>query len=161
MKILITGASGFVGGALAAHLRGAGHEIIAHSRTPRDGFSACALDDESALKSLMEGVDAIIHAGARKTGRRVAHYMIDNRDATLRLYDLAAQMGVGRFIFFSAPQLYSVFILTLCWIYLKARPPTFISIGPMPNLRHRQNMASYRAQICQISNRNWPLFAPI
>ena len=50
----------------------------------------------------MEGMDLVIHAAARKVGRRVADYMIDNRDTTLGLYDLAAQAGVKHFIFISS-----------------------------------------------------------
>ena len=43
MKILITGATGFVGGALTAHLREKGHEVLAHSRTQKEASSHAPL----------------------------------------------------------------------------------------------------------------------
>ena len=102
MKILITGATGFVGGMLAAHLRAEGYEVLAHSRAPSQGCVACAFENEAGLRTLMEGADILIHAAGRKSGIRTADFMIDNRDLPVRLYDLAAQTEVKQFIFLSS-----------------------------------------------------------
>jgi nucleoside-diphosphate-sugar epimerase len=71
MKILITGASGYVGSALAQDLRGK-HEIIATARDPKritlDGVQKLALDISSPeqVRQTIESVkpDIVIHAAA-------------------------------------------------------------------------------------------------
>lgn len=74
MRILLTGASGFIGGAIATHLASEGHEVVglhAHSRpcSSNKGFSDVVMDIAStdAISSLgreTEPCDAIIHAAA-------------------------------------------------------------------------------------------------
>jgi GDP-4-dehydro-6-deoxy-D-mannose reductase len=72
MRILVTGADGFVGGYLLPRLAAAGHEVIATARPGSDGHRAEAaswipleLDDaESTASVLAEPVDAIVHLAA-------------------------------------------------------------------------------------------------
>ena len=52
--------------------------------------------------ALMDGVDTIVHAAGRKGGMRTADFMRDNRDLPIKLYDLAKDAGVRRFIFISS-----------------------------------------------------------
>ncbi|MEX2587025.1 MAG: DUF2867 domain-containing protein [Actinomycetota bacterium] len=73
MRVLIAGASGFIGQDLARRLSEGGHEVIAASRrgpAPIEGVTALALDvaDEQATARALEGVDA-------------AYYLVHSLDA--------------------------------------------------------------------------------
>ncbi len=80
MRYAITGATGFVGGALARQLREAGHEVVALVRDPvraaglRDlGVELVPgdLDDAAALDRICAGADGLFHvAGWYKLGQR-------------------------------------------------------------------------------------------
>src|SRR6056297_3576782 len=70
MHIALTGASGFIGSAIARHLHEHGHTVAALVReTSRrdhiepfvDRFVVGNQDDESAWPDLLEGADAVIH----------------------------------------------------------------------------------------------------
>ena len=71
MKILVTGANGFIGETLSRHLAAAGHDVIGGVRSPAAGPAWMetrtygdleTLDDAS---SAVTGVDAIVHLAAR------------------------------------------------------------------------------------------------
>lgn len=72
MRILVTGADGFVGGYLLPRLAAAGHEVVGTARPGSEGHRADAaawipleLDDpESVASALAEPVDAIVHLAA-------------------------------------------------------------------------------------------------
>ncbi len=80
MRYAITGATGFVGGALARQLRDAGHEVRALVRDPSRATALSALgvelvpgdlDDTAALDRLCADVDGLFHvAGWYKLGQR-------------------------------------------------------------------------------------------
>ncbi len=80
MRYAITGATGFVGGALARQLRAAGHEVRALVRDPARATALSSLgvelvpgdlDDAAALDRLCDGVDGLFHvAGWYKLGQR-------------------------------------------------------------------------------------------
>ena len=80
MRFAITGATGFVGGALARHLRDKGHDVVALVRDPAraQGLSARGVElvsgdlgDSAALDRLCGGVDGLFHvAGWYKLGQR-------------------------------------------------------------------------------------------
>jgi nucleoside-diphosphate-sugar epimerase len=80
MRYAITGATGFVGGALARQLRDAGHEVVALVRDPARAGSlrdlgvdlvTGDLDDAAALDGLCAGADGLFHvAGWYKLGQR-------------------------------------------------------------------------------------------
>jgi nucleoside-diphosphate-sugar epimerase len=84
-RIVITGASGFVGGAAAQAARAGGHTVIALGRRPerelgtdRVGVTYHALDlgapeAAEALAPILEGADAVIHAAAAMAGDDAAH----------------------------------------------------------------------------------------
>ena len=72
MKILISGASGLIGSAVAEILRGRCDEVVAISRTPRDG-SVYWADGAELEPEVLEGFDAVIHlAGEPIAGRWTA-----------------------------------------------------------------------------------------
>ncbi len=80
MRYAITGATGFVGGALARQLRATGHEVRALVRDPARATALSSLgvelvpgdlDDAAALDRLCDGVDGLFHvAGWYKLGQR-------------------------------------------------------------------------------------------
>ena len=74
MRVLLTGATGFVGRALTQRLYDEGHEVIGVSRTPEKGRAVPGLVDAVAwdgLGGVLQGqVDAVIHlAGETVQGR--------------------------------------------------------------------------------------------
>jgi UDP-glucose 4-epimerase len=113
MKILVTGATGFVGRPLLAALQGAGYEVhAAVRRPPRPVLPAGVvvvpapdLGEAGDWRSLLGGIDAVVHlAGIAHTGQGVpdARYDLVNRQGSAALARAAAQAGVGRFVFVSS-----------------------------------------------------------
>jgi len=120
MKILITGATGFVGRSLVSHLIAKKFDVQALVRQSCDfplsveqvvagDFAELSMGESStSLRDTLSGVDVVVHTAAR------VHVMNDdafdplvafrktNRDATLILARLAADYGVKRFIFISS-----------------------------------------------------------
>lgn len=68
MKVLLTGASGLLGGYLEPALRGTGADVVpvSHTTPPRTGWMRCDLTDTAATIDLLERVapELIIHAAA-------------------------------------------------------------------------------------------------
>lgn len=99
-RILITGVSGFLGGALGRHLRAQGHHITGLSRTPprpgsTDTFYPCDLTRD-ALPT--QSFDAIIHCAALASPWAPTHrFANQNIEATRRLLTLPT----GHFLFIS------------------------------------------------------------
>ncbi len=80
-RIVITGASGFVGRHAVQAARAAGHTVVALTRQARDDLgadTAHALDlgapgAADALVPILDGADAVIHAAAAMAGDDAAH----------------------------------------------------------------------------------------
>jgi nucleoside-diphosphate-sugar epimerase len=114
LRVLITGASGFIGRALVPHLAMKGHEVVAVSRsmvvemTDRvQRHQIPAYDDLSQLGPLMRGVDAVVHLGARAHQRTPNGIDADRLFAshareTGVLAQSAVDAGVSRFVFLSS-----------------------------------------------------------
>jgi nucleoside-diphosphate-sugar epimerase len=119
MRILITGANGFVGRALVPACLAAGHQVIAATRngetdfTPHshlEDFRTGDLSRSPYWYDVLRGVDVIIHLAARvhqrvgssdlnrESGLRINYY------ATRALARAAIETGVKRFIFISTVQ---------------------------------------------------------
>jgi len=105
MRIFITGASGFVGGAAASHFAKA-HDVVAMSRSEKSDMTIkalgitpvrCALGEVSAEH--LKGVDVIIHAAAKvEEWGPWADYWKLNVDGTTQLLETAKAAGVKTFI---------------------------------------------------------------
>lgn len=110
MRILITGASGFIGQHLCRSLVAQGHEVLAVSRQDVEQASAhikLDLERDALPNDLCAGCDAVIHLAARVHVLREtdeqpkrAFYQA-NVHATEKLAQNAKQHGVPRFVFVS------------------------------------------------------------
>jgi nucleoside-diphosphate-sugar epimerase len=115
VKVLVTGASGFVGGHLLQHLCARDLAVNAVLRR-RDvalpagatAFAPIDLDEAFDCSEALRGCDAAIHLAARvhvmqdTSADPLAAYRKGNTAATLRLAEQAAAAGVRRFVFLSS-----------------------------------------------------------
>jgi nucleoside-diphosphate-sugar epimerase len=105
LKIFITGASGFVGGAVVAALKGQ-HEITAMSRSPASDKKIEALGVEpvrcalgAAPKEALAGVEAVIHCAAFvEEWGTWREFWEGNVEGTKQILKVAREAGVKRFI---------------------------------------------------------------
>lgn len=112
MKVLVTGANGFVGQFLCAELLGQGNEVVSavrHSKQSDDKLTVIgSIEKNTNWADALHQVDTIIHLAARvhvmsdKTVNPLAEYRKVNVEGTLNLAKQAAQAGVKRFIFISS-----------------------------------------------------------
>ena len=111
MKILITGANGFVANQLALLLKTQGHQLLLTARRDIQSTSATVatgdIDTFDNWESYLSDIDVVIHLAARvhqmgeQSDQAAFDYQRTNVDATARLAKAAAQCGVKRFIFLS------------------------------------------------------------
>ena len=106
MKVLVTGASGFVGVNLVHALRARKHEVIEFSLEKGGDVT-----DTASLERFMQGVDAVWHgaaitAGPEREKRDAARILEVNTLATVRALEAAARAGVRRFIYPSSSAVY-------------------------------------------------------
>jgi nucleoside-diphosphate-sugar epimerase len=116
MKVLITGASGFVGSAAVTSFASAGWFVVAQSRNPLNGkFLSTNIQslqfspvDAALWQSVLTGCDAVLHTAARvhqvndTSTNPLADYRAVNTEQTLGLARNAASHGVKRFVFLSS-----------------------------------------------------------
>lgn len=116
MRVLVTGASGFIGSHTAERLAAQGYEVIATGRSElrlrplaERGCRIMAADLSRAdLTALVERCDAVVHSAARASpwGAR-ALFWNDNVVVTERLVEAARRSGtVRRFVLISTPSIY-------------------------------------------------------
>ena len=100
MKILLTGASGFIGRNLAAALTMAGHQVVPASR--RDGMDFRQMLSPAVWIPRLDGVDAVINAVGiiGETGRQRFESL--HTLAPIALFQACVQTGVRRVVQISA-----------------------------------------------------------
>jgi nucleoside-diphosphate-sugar epimerase len=113
-RILVTGAQGFIGSAIANHLHALpDYEVIGTVRTPGHGTApypvhAMPLRAETDWKNPLHHIDTIIHTAARvhqmndDSADPMADYRAVNVTATQNLAKQAAEAGARRLIFLSS-----------------------------------------------------------
>jgi len=129
MKILVTGASGFIGSHLCAALAARGDEVRAmyRRRTPPPELEALAmrgragdaksvhrvelfrgdLADAARVAEAIMGVDAVIHSAALASDWGSLELFIEqNYDATVLLLEAAREAGARRFLYISSAQVH-------------------------------------------------------
>jgi nucleoside-diphosphate-sugar epimerase len=113
MKVLVTGANGFVGRALCHYLALHGHQVVPVVRHACDTPNAVFLtvQDDIGWLDAMRDCDAVVHlAGKSSVYKHASDPLNDLRQAnvmpSLVLYDRAARAGVRRFIFISTAKVH-------------------------------------------------------
>lgn len=109
MKVLLTGATGFVGPQTARALADSGHQVrcLVRETSDRSALEALGVEleyaigdvcNQAALHDAMEGVDAVVHlAGATKCLRREDYYRVNAYGSRL-VAEAAVARGVPRFV---------------------------------------------------------------
>lgn len=124
MHIAITGATGFVGRYIVRHLVAAGHTLRCWHRrgSDRSGLESLGdaiqwlegeLGDDRASAALMQGCDAVVHAGLYHTSRGfersegpIISFVEKNVVGTLKLIEAARATSVPRFVYISSCAVY-------------------------------------------------------
>lgn len=113
MKVLLTGANGFLGGQLLTALQNQAHEVKCLLRNPaaiqrlkaqQIECVAGDLSDLPALQKAVRGVDAIIHCAGAIKARNEAEFIAVNAQGTKHLLSAAVQHNpqLKRFILISS-----------------------------------------------------------
>lgn len=107
MILALTGATGFVGGALLQQALAAGHQVRALARraqAERDGVTwvAGALDDAAAVSGLVSTADAVVHVAGAVNAPDRAGFAAANIEGTRTVVEAAKVWGVARFVHVSS-----------------------------------------------------------
>ena len=109
--ILVTGAGGFLGGAIARKLRARGDAVVGFQRGSYPALDALGvrsirgnLADPAAVLSAVEGCDAVIHVAAKAGvwGPYDAYYQA-NTVGTQNIIDACQKAGIKRLVYTSTP----------------------------------------------------------
>ncbi|AWF81747.1 NAD-dependent dehydratase [Microbulbifer sp. A4B17] len=108
-RILLTGASGFVGMALLPKLRKEGYQVLpVYRRKIEGGFQIADLSSNTDWARALVDIDTVIHTAARvhvmeeASANPLAEFRRVNVEGTIKLAQQAASAGVRRFIYLSS-----------------------------------------------------------
>jgi 2-alkyl-3-oxoalkanoate reductase len=111
MRALVTGASGFLGGAIARRLRAEDHEVVTLQRSPAPELEALGIEvrrgdiaDPVAVRDAAAGCDVVFHVAA-KAGHwgPYAEYHAANVLGTQAVIDACLAHGIARLVHTSTP----------------------------------------------------------
>ena len=111
LRILVTGATGFIGRHLARYLAAQGHQVRALVRRNVPALAECGVElilgditSTDALRPAVQHVDVVFHLAAVRDvwGTSESIYRQVNVEATRCLLEAAAECGVQRFVYCSS-----------------------------------------------------------
>jgi nucleoside-diphosphate-sugar epimerase len=110
VRVLVTGASGRIGGAIAARLS-LRHAVTGFDLRPGPLTSVMGdVRDTALLSRHLAGVEAVVHTASLHVpdlaSRSAAEFREVNVEATRRLLAASGEAGVGRFVYTSTTSLY-------------------------------------------------------
>jgi nucleoside-diphosphate-sugar epimerase len=106
--VAVTGASGYLGRAVAAELVASGHDVRALQRRPSrvDGVTDVlgSITDAAAIARVVEGAEGVVHLAAKVSlAGDPAEFRAVNVEGTRALLDAAERAGASRFVQVSSP----------------------------------------------------------
>jgi UDP-glucose 4-epimerase len=109
MKILITGANGFIGAHLCQELSNRNISFRSTARNTNENhyidFISCDLETTETLNHLMDGCDVVVHLAGRAhvtSDDSQEKYRIANEFITQRIANAASKNGISRFVYLSS-----------------------------------------------------------
>jgi len=108
VTVLVTGASGFLGRAVAAEFVARGHEVRTLQRRPAGVEGATdflgSITDPRMLARAVDGADGVVHLAAKVSlAGHADEFRAVNVEGTRSLLDAAERAGVSRFVQVSSP----------------------------------------------------------
>ena len=116
MKVLVTGASGFLGQAVCRKLMSQGDSVIGLGRRPPHetslveigvDYQQVELNEIKSLDRCLDGVDSVIHCAAlSSTWGKFQNFYQSNVLGTENIANLCIQRNIRRFVHVSSPSIY-------------------------------------------------------
>lgn len=108
MKILVTGADGYIGKNIYEHLSSIGHTVVEMTRRPRPGV---IVHDMREPLEIEDTFDAVIHLAGNSSAKSCIDdtdsAVYDNIIGTYNILEFVRKRGIKIFIFFSTCEVYN------------------------------------------------------
>ncbi|HEY8827650.1 MAG TPA: NAD(P)-dependent oxidoreductase [Jatrophihabitantaceae bacterium] len=102
MTVLLTGAAGTIGSALAVRLPAYGWTVRGFDRVPVDGGVVGDITSPADLDAAMRGTSAVVHLAGQNTEARWPVVREANVEGTFQVFEAARRHGVSRVVYASS-----------------------------------------------------------